>query len=196
MRLRLASAFILLLAGCGSQSANREAAANGASPADRTAAAAPAAGESGGGLTIQPGEWEVTMAIRSTEMSGMPAGMPAPNIPPTTMRSCVTPEQVARGNAAFLSGGAHRPGFDCDYSRVTIAGGRIQGTSTCTGPNLQSTVTLDGSFTPTSYEMDEQMQSTVHGHAMRSTNHLTGRRIGDCTPGQQSAAMPAPNGGK
>ncbi|MBV9882098.1 MAG: DUF3617 domain-containing protein [Sphingomonadaceae bacterium] len=194
MRLRLASTALLLLAACGSQSSNREA-ANGAAPAGPTGAAAPAADAGGAGLTtIQPGEWEVTMAIRSTEMSGMPAGMRAPNIPPTTMRSCVTPEQVARGNAAFLSGGSHRSGVDCDYSRVTVSGGRIQGTSSCTGPNLQATVTLDGSFTPTSYEMDEQMESNVRGRTMRTTNHLSGHRIGDCAPGQENAGPAIPVG--
>jgi hypothetical protein len=63
---------------------------------------------------------------------------------------------------------------------------------------METTVTMDGSFTPTSYDIVQQMQSTMHGRTMASTNHLVGRRIGECTPGQASASTPgagnAPDG--
>ena len=192
MKLRIAAtATALLLAGCGSQGANQQAgnqagnqAAGGAQPA--AAATASAAGNSGG-LTIQPGEWEVTMQMQAMQASGMPAGMQMPQMPPTTTRTCVTPEQVSRANASFLSGSGHRPGVDCDYSHVSLAGGRIQGTSSCTGNGMTATVTMDGSFTPTSYDIDERMEATMRGHATSSTSHLAGRRIGECTPDEARA---------
>jgi hypothetical protein len=117
-----------------------------------------------------------------------------PQIPPTTARSCVTPEQVSRANANFLSGGGHA-GMACDYSRVTVAGGRIQGTSSCRREGIEARVVMDGSFTPTSYDIVQQMQSTMHGRTMSSTNHLVGRRIGECPPGQ-AAAVPGPGNGQ
>ena len=131
MKLRIAAIATLLLAGCGSQSANQQSAnqqAGGNQQAATPTATAAAGGN--GSLTIQPGEWEITMEMRTTQASGMPAGMTMPQMPPTTIRSCVTPEQVSRANANFLSGGGHA-GMNCDYSGVTVADGRIQGTSTC-----------------------------------------------------------------
>lgn len=189
MRLRIAAIAVLLLAGCGSRTANQQAAGNQQAATEPAAAAAPAGGS--GTLNIQPGEWEVTMEIRGTEVSGMPAGMPMPQIPPTTVRSCVTAEQVGRANGSFLSGGGHA-GIDCDYSRVTIAGGRIQGTSTCSRTGMEVSVVMDGSFTPTSYDINQQMRSTMHGRSTSSTNHLVGRRIGECTPGQTGAMVSGP----
>jgi hypothetical protein len=191
MRFHVATFALCLLAGCGGQSANQQAAnqqqgANGQVGAEPQAVAS----AGGGGFTIQPGEWEITMDMRATQASGMPAGMQMPQIPPSTMRSCVTPEQVARANASFLNGGGHA-GMACDYSHVSVTGGRIQGTSTCSRAGMQATVVMDGSFTPTSYDIHQQMQSTMHGRTMASTNHLVGRRIGECTAAQASAAAAA-----
>jgi hypothetical protein len=111
------------------------------------------------------------------------------------MRSCVTPEQVSRANANFLSGSGHQ-GMDCDYRGVTIADGRIQGTSTCSRAGISATVTMDGSFTPTSYDIHQQMHSTMRGRTSSSTSHLVGRRVGECTPGEAQAATPAAAGGQ
>jgi hypothetical protein len=191
MKLRIAAVTLLLLAGCGSQSANQQ-------PGNQQAAAepAPAAGPAGGAgsLNIQPGEWEITMEMHAAPPAGMPAGVTMPQIPPTTTRSCVTPEQVSRANANFLSGGGHA-GMACDYSGVTVAGGRIQGTSSCRREGIEARVVMDGSFTPTSYDINQQMQSTMHGRTMSSTNHLVGRRIGECPPGQAAASESAPGNG-
>jgi hypothetical protein len=188
MRLSIFAVTFALLAGCGSQSANQQSANQQAASAP-TATPAPAGGS--GGLNIQPGEWEITMEMRTAQASGMPAGMTMPQMPPSTIRSCVTPEQVSRANANFLNGGGH-PGMNCDYSGVTVAGGRIQGTSTCSRAGMEARVTMDGSFTPTSYDINQQMQSTMHGRSISSTNHLVGRRVGECTPGQANASMPGP----
>lgn len=188
MRLRVAAFGLCLLAGCGSHGANQQAAnqqaGNGQAAAGPQASAS-AAGS--GGLTIQPGAWEITMEMQPGETTGMPAGVQMPQIPPSTIRSCVTPEQVARANASFLNGGGHA-GMDCDYSRVSVGGGRIQGTSTCSREGMQATVTMDGSFTPTSYDIRQQMQTNMRGRTMSSTNHLVGRRIGDCTAAETQAA--------
>ena len=173
-----------LLAGCGSQSANQPAV--NASGSGGATAAAPAGGS--GTISIQPGAWEVTVQTRMAAAAGLPPGVHLPQIPPSTVRTCVTPEQVARTNGSFLSGSSHRPGVDCDYSRVTVAGGRIQGTSSCTGSGMQATVTMDGSFTPTSYDVDQQMQASMRGRSTSSTTHLSGRRVGDCAPGEAEAA--------
>ena len=199
MKLQIAAATILLLAGCGSQNADKGAGGNGQEGGNGQASAAPAAAASAAGgsgsLTIQPGEWEITMEMEAAETTGMPPGMHLPHMPPTTVRSCVTPEQVSRANANFLSGSGHA-GIACDYSGVTVAGGRIQGTSTCHRADMEATVTMDGSFTPTSYDVRQQMRSTMRGRTSSSTNHLVGRRIGECTPGQANAVVAGPGSGQ
>jgi hypothetical protein len=186
MRLQVTAIAFALLAGCGSQSANQQSANQQAGSNQQAAApeqtATSAAGGSGS-LTIQPGLWEITMEMRTAQASGMPAGMTMPQIPPSTVRSCVTPEQVSRANAGFLSGNPH-PGMQCDYSGITVAGGRIHGTSSCRRSGIEATVTMDGSFTPTSYDINQQMHSTMHGRTMSSTNHLVGHRVGECTLGE------------
>jgi hypothetical protein len=194
MKTRIAALFVLLLAGCGSQ-AGQQAGANGQAGGNRSSASA---APGSGGLTIQPGEWEITMEMQAAQVSGMPAGVQMPHIPPTTTRSCVTPEQVSRANAAFLGGASAHPGIDCDYSGITIGGGRIQGTSTCRRAGMQVSVTMDGSFTPTSYDVHQQMHSTMSGRTSESTNHLVGRRVGECTAAdaQAAAARDGAAGGK
>jgi Protein of unknown function (DUF3617) len=189
MRLQIAAATFALLAGCGSQSANQQSANQqaGANPQAAPEQTATSAAGGSGSLTIQPGLWEITMDMRTAQASGMPAGVHMPQIPPTTVQSCVTPEQVSRANANFLSGSGHT-GMDCDYSGVTVAGGRIQGTSVCRRTGIEARVTMDGSFTPTSYDINQQMQSTMHGRSISSTNHLVGRRVGECPAGQANAA--------
>ena len=199
MKLHVAAIATLLLAGCGQS--GQQAGTNGQGAGNGQSASAPATGApagGSGGLTMQPGEWEVTMEMQSAQISGMPAGMQMPHIPPTTTRSCVTPEQVSRANAAFLGGASTHAGIDCDYSHVTIADGRIQGTSTCHRPDMQVSVTMDGSFTPTSYDVHQQMQSTMRGRTSQSTNHLVGRRIGECTAAdaQEAAQRDSARAGK
>jgi hypothetical protein len=202
MRFHVTAIALCLLAGCGGQSANqqdsnRQASDQQAGTNAQTGAEPQATASAGGsgGLTIQPGAWEITMEMQAGQATGMPARMPMPQIPPSTIRSCVTPEQVARANASFLTGGGHA-GMDCDYSRVTVGGGRIQGTSTCRREGMQATVVMDGSFTPTSYDIHQQMQTSMHGRAMSSTNHLVGHRVGECTPAEASAAAASMGNGQ
>jgi hypothetical protein len=196
MKLRVAAIATLLLAGCGQS--GQQAGTNGAGNDQSASAQATGATGGSGGITIQPGEWEITMEMQAAQVSGLPAGMQMPHIPPTTTRSCVTPEQVSRANTAFLGGASTHPGIDCDYSHVTIAGGRIQGTSTCSRAGMQVSVTMDGSFTPTSYDVHQQMHSTMRGRTSESTNHLVGRRVGECTAAdaQEAAQRDGARAGK
>ena len=58
---------------------------------------------------------------------------------------------------------------------------------------------MDGSFTPTSYDIHQQMHSTMQGRTSTSTNHLVGRRVGECTAAEAQAAASPPGrrqGGK
>lgn len=167
----------LLLAACGKSGTQQAAAGTNGDTATATAAAG---GE--GVLTIQPGEWETTMLMHMPDVPNLPRGVHLPPAQPITTRSCITAEQVARSNKAFLGGGTQH-GVDCDYSGVTIGDGRIHGTSTCGRNGVQVTMTMDGSFTPTAYDINQQMTMTTRGRTSNSTGHMTGRRISECAPG-------------
>lgn len=179
------AAAVLLLAACG-QSGSGNQQSSGAANGTATAAAA-----GDGALNIQPGEWEITTEM---QMSALPGGARVPELPPTTMRHCVTAEDVARSNKAFLGGGGQH-GVDCDYRGVTIAGGRIQGTSRCTstraGGSMDMTMTMDGTMTPTSYDVNQRMRMTRAGRTTEMSGHMTGRRIGACPQSEGRESPPS-----
>lgn len=177
MKQRLVLVLAFALAGCGgaNQAGNGQAAANGAAPA--AAPAAPVA-PAGGIVQMEPGEWEISMAMEG-----------GPTLPGT--RTCLTQADVERGSAAMLNGGASHHGVTCDYSGVTMSGGRIQGTSRCTrAGGMQMSMTMDGTMTPTAYDVNQQIRTTMHGQTRKSAGHMTGRRIGECAPGQDRTTAP------
>ena len=75
--------------------------ANGAAPAN---AAAPVGTEGGGApaamAELRPGQWETTVEVLRMDMPNMPQGVTLPKQGPVTIRSCLTPEQARRPNAA------------------------------------------------------------------------------------------------
>jgi hypothetical protein len=179
MKSRLAFAAALLLAACAKPGGNnnQQAAAGGESGGGAPATAA------AGGFTMQPGEWETNIQTEVAAIANMPTGIRPPNIPPMTTRSCMTPEQVRRTDAALFSGGTNQHGVDCDYRGVTVAGGRIHGTSTCRRSGIEISMTMDGTFTPTSFDIDQQSRMTVAGREQETHTHMIGRRVGECPAG-------------
>jgi hypothetical protein len=183
MRLCIATA-ALLLAACGQNASGNQQAAN----ETKARANPPAAAAADGPGIIQPGEWEMTTVTEMPDMPNLPPGVRMPAVRPASIRHCVTPADVARGNKAFLGGGGTQHGVDCDYSGVTFAGGRIQGTSRCSRADMQMSMTMDGTFGPTAYEIDQRIHTTVRGRTRDMHAHMSARRIGDCpAAGSQGA---------
>lgn len=179
MKSRLAFAAILLLAACGKPAGNTAngQAANAGAPANEGGTQASA------GFTMQPGEWETNIETEVAAIANMPAGMRPPNIPPITTRSCMTPEQLRRTDAAIFSGGTNAHGADCDYRGVTVANGRIQGTSTCSRSGIEISMTMDGTYSPTTFDIDQHSRVTIRGREQQTHTHMTGRRVGECPAG-------------
>ena len=165
-----------LLAACSGQSGNDQTAADGAAPAE----AGSGAGEAGL-AALQPGEWETTVEVLSMEVPGMPAGMAAPAIPPTTTRHCVTPEEAAQPNAEFFAGNAE--GAACQRENFTIANGRISGVITCAAEGTTIRSEMNGQFASDRYEVTSRTQTTAQGMTMNGETRLTARRVGDCPAG-------------
>jgi hypothetical protein len=183
----------LLLAACGggsggeSDSGNAAAggeAAAGAGAGAGAGAAEGAAGDAGGGgggavaASFAPGLWETTTVVLSMNVPNMPQGFRPPMPPATTVRHCLTPEQVSRPPADFMSGGGESGG--CTYRDFAMANGRIRGTVQCGADGGAMRMTMDGSFTPTRYEMNQQVETSGQGMTMNIESRTTGRRVGDC----------------
>jgi Protein of unknown function (DUF3617) len=172
----IGASLMLALAGCGGSDKAAEGEAGGGGT---ETAAAPG----GGAAQIQPGEWEVTMETLNIE---------APNMPPeaaammkksmgekNTSRQCITAEEVS---GDFITANQEA---NCTREGFSFAGGRIQGTMTCTGEDGKATITMNGSHSGTSYDMRSKMTSENQAGSMTIETRNTGRRLGDCPPGSE-----------
>jgi hypothetical protein len=174
MRRSVAAMTALLLVSC-SGGGGEEKAAGG----DTAAADGPAAAGGGGAMvTMQPGQWEITTEVVRMSAPDLPQGASVPNPPPTTIRTCLTPEQAAAPTGGFLTGSGENSG--CTASNLSMTGGRVQGTVQCEQPGTTMRSTLDGTFTPTSMEMNQRVETTAQGMTMEIESRTTGRRVGDC----------------
>lgn len=173
----ITAGLLVALAGCGGSDTNAEGEPGGSD------ATGTASGLGGGAAQIQPGEWEVTMETLNIE---------APNMPPeaaammkktmgeaTTTRQCITAEDAAGDFAA--------PDQDADCTRqgFTLAGGRIQGSMTCTGEGGKVTITMAGQHSGTSYDMTSKIASENEAGSMTIETRAKGRRIGECPAGSE-----------
>lgn len=183
MKRAITAAAALLIVSCGSQ----EKAGNGSAEGNAAGAAAPATEGGGGGgggaatASLAPGEYETTIEVLRINMvngPNLPAGMTTPVPPPTTVRSCLTPEQARRPNANFLTGSGAQAG--CNYENLTMDGGRIQGAVTCSNQGTRMRATMNGQFGADGYTMESDSRIEADGMTMETASRITSRRIGDC----------------
>ena len=173
MRLAGTGIAILMLAACGGQSGSNEAGGNAAGGAE-----APGGGGGAASVALQPGMWETTVEVVRMSAPNMPAGVTPPTPPPTTVSYCLTAAQAAQPNANFLTGSGEAGG--CTSENLSMANGRIQGVVSCNAQGTQMRSTMDGQFTPTSYDMTTHVQTTAAGMTMDMETRTRARRTGDC----------------
>ena len=174
MRQLIGIAAVLALAACGGGSEGGD---------GNKAAEGKAGGGASAGVTMQPGQWEMTTTITRMAVPGMPAGMNAPIPPPQTARNCLTAEEVAQTNANFINESA---GEGCTSENSSMSGGRIQATIQCNRPEGQVRMTMSGQYTATTIDVTQQVRTAAQGgQNIEMDSRITGRRIGDCAPGAQ-----------
>lgn len=157
-------------------------------------------GPFGGGVALQPGQWESTVQFTTIEMPGAPPGaaeaMRAMLGQPQTRSSCMTPEQAANPAGAIAT--PEGAGADCRFEENGFANGTINVRGTCsnaTRGNLQMTMT--GSYTATTMEATVNQTMTAPPNtpgpqSIRLEGRMTSRRTGDCTAGATPPAGGAP----
>ena len=169
MRRSIAAITALLLASCGGESGEDQAAEKGK---------AAAAGGGGGGVSMQPGQWEIRTEVVRMEIPNMPQGMSGPMPPATTVSTCLTPQQASAPSGGFLTGSGE--GAGCTTENMSMADGRIRGTVQCNQQGSTMRSTMDGQFSPTSFEISQRVETSAQGMNMNMESRTSGRRVGDC----------------
>lgn len=128
-------------------------------------------------MAVQPGEWEMTTAIVRMQFPDRRAGETIPVPPPSTTRSCITPEQAA---SPTLDLAQHSQNADCTLVDNSSGGGRLRISLLCRLPPGAMRVTIDGRYTATTLELDQRMTIDGASGPMEMDARIAGRRIGEC----------------
>jgi len=163
----------LALAGCGS---GKSVTANNASVSDVAKKVADT------GLAFNPGRWDSTMKFVKMDMEGVPPEakemMSKVLGKGKTYSSCLTKEQAEKPDSKFF-GQADK---NCTYDSFSMSGGKIDAKMTCKGEQGMQTMTMQGSYTPETYDMTMAMNGTgPMGKAMSMEMQLSAKRTGECT---------------
>lgn len=175
----MAAASLLALGACGGGEEN------GTAGNDAAAAESPQRAASGGEeIKLQPGEWEMKVEVKNAGMPGMEGMGDAMKNVSTTTKSCITEEDV--GKPGMFTG---KQDANCKTEGFAAKGGKVSGTVTCTGEGGQGSMkmTTEGQFTPTSFESTTKSEIDAEGMKMTTEARVTGRRIGECPAGANSA---------
>jgi hypothetical protein len=173
MRRSIAMFSALVLASCGGQGGNE----NQSTESQGASKAAESGAAGGGNVTLQPGLWESTVEIVSMTMPNMPQGMTMPNLSGSQHRDLHDGGAARRAWSELLPGNKDA---NCTSQNFSMSGGRLQGTLQCEVAGTTQRMTMDGQFTPTSYEVTQHIEMTVSGVATEQEVRVTSHRVGDC----------------
>lgn len=133
---------------------------------------------------LQPGQWETKVEVAEIEMPGVPPAVAEQlkntmkSAAATTVTNCVTPEEAERPQGKLFGG----TGNECRYRDFTMGGGRMKGTLVCNDAARggSMTMTTAGTFTATSFAIDNDMLMEGGPQAMTMKARVTGKRLGEC----------------
>ena len=137
----------------------------------------------GAAANITPGQWEATVQLTEFDMPDMPEemrGMMQEQMGQArTSTSCITPEEAAAPEANMFG-----EDDDCTYSEFDMSGGTILIAGSCQSEGMPGAMTMrmEGSYTPTTYDMtmNMTMDSGPMG-PMTMAGEVSGRFLGpDC----------------
>ncbi|MEA3064052.1 MAG: hypothetical protein QOJ27_487 [Sphingomonadales bacterium] len=163
------SAAVLLLAACGKSGGGNESSGSGG-------------GLLGGGVSLQPGEWEMKTEVVNVAAEGLPAGI-AEGMKAqasSTTKTCMTPEE-AKGPKGDMF--AQNNPANCKSEGFSWAGGKIHGKTVCTGTGGagKTEMVMDGTYAPQSIDMTMKSKTDLAGKAMTMEMRVSGHRVGECS---------------
>lgn len=129
---------------------------------------------------IQPGEWENSVQVVAMEMPGLPEAfrkkMEDETKAPTVKKECKTAADAKAVDFAKLAPVAQ----GCTFAKYVLSGGKVEADMVCKGPMGAVAMTINGTQSPTSYDMT--MTQTLDGPKgkAKTTIRASGKRLGDC----------------
>lgn len=147
---------------------NNEVAAMGAKGADRNA--------------LRPGRWETKQEIRTINKPGMDPQSKRDILgTSSSLDQCLPPEESRQPDANFFAGG---DGSECQYTKFAMQDGKLDAVMSCTATPGSITMTLKGTYTPTSY----RLTAVASTSAMNTSAVIAGTWLGPCpNPSAQRA---------
>ncbi len=131
---------------------------------------------------IEPGNWEATS--RMTDIT-LPSDLPPQaadmmrNIlggEGVTAQNCITAEQLENSPQRMFDD----TNGECRYTEFDMSGGEIHAVAQCEGDQGTMNMTMNGTYTDTTYNMTMQMQGEMPMGPMTMTFDVSGRRLGPC----------------
>ncbi|BBO90685.1 DUF3617 domain-containing protein [Desulfosarcina ovata] len=135
----------------------------------------PMAGHAWAGPNINPGLWEFTTETKMEGAGNM-------QVPSETHTQCITADDLVP-----MSQGASQ---ECQISNVVTNGDTTSWEIVCSGQGGQMEGT--GEVTYHGDTMEGSMVMVISSANMKLTNHITGRRIGNCSGSSTAASAPQP----
>lgn len=131
---------------------------------------------------IEPGKWEATSRMTDIQL---PPGMPPQAADMVrqimggdgqTSQTCMTLDDLGNSPRRMFD----ETNGECQLSDVEVSGGNIHAVAQCVNDDGAMNMTMDGTYTATTYEMTMLMQGDMGMGAMTLTFNETGRRLGEC----------------
>jgi hypothetical protein len=172
----LLAAPLALVAGCSSGSADGD--GDGEISQEEAEAAVEAAN-----ISITPGDWEATIQLTEFDMPQMPEEarvvMREQMGRAQTSNSCITREEAENPQANMFG---NNDESNCTYSEFDMSGGNMLIAATCSpeGMGGEMSMRMEGSYTPTSYEMTMTMDvDSSPAGPMHMAGRVNGRHVGE-----------------
>jgi hypothetical protein len=168
---------VVPLAACNNSPEVHEENASIAEVQNKVAAAA------GNESFVRPGRWESKVTVEEMAIPGMSGNMASQMNSSIgqvqTQASCLTPEEAKRPKEDFFAGDDK----NCRYDRFNMADGKIDAVMKCSAGGTSHTMTLNGAYTPETYNMRMAMEAGGGDAAagMRMKMRVDAKRVGECT---------------
>jgi hypothetical protein len=127
--------------------------------------------------TLSPGQWEMTITITKLDAPSLPPAMAKAMLQkPTTVRSCISAQDVAKSPERVFTAS----NGSCKAEEASISNGRIRTRMLCNNSGTRITVTSTGSYTAQSFDVNAVSVMTGQGMTMTTTSRTVGKRVGAC----------------
>jgi len=130
---------------------------------------------------VRPGKWLSTVTIEEMTIPGMPpefaARMKETMAKQRQVESCLTPEEAKRPKGDFFAADK-----SCTYDHFKLGDGKIDAAMRCDQGNVVQALTMQGSYTPDTYQM--AMSTKMEGKGPQAGTvmkmRVDAKRTGEC----------------